>query len=279
MPIVNPSETKEILRQQNIRLTKKLGQHFLVDAHILDKIIAAAGLSAKDTVLEIGPGIGALTEALAAGAGRVIALEYDRRFISILRKTLAGKENVEIIEADAMDVDFSSLGANVMVSNLPYSIGTAALVKVLEEAPGITRIIVMLQKEVANRIMAEPGRKDYGVLAITVGCYASARIIAQVKMNSFLPPPEVESTLVELTRLSAPAFGNDTAGFILFTKDVFASRRKTVKTALTIGRNGISGKQAAAVIAEAGIDATARAETLPPDDLFRLFRALSCCKS
>lgn len=279
MPIVNPSTTKEILKKYSIHLTKRMGQHFLIDANILDKEITAAGLTPSDMVLEIGPGIGTLTEALAGHAGRVVAMEYDNRFIPILKETLTGKDNVEIVRGDAMKADLKSFGANVMVSNLPYNVGTAVLARVLQEVPGITRIVVMLQKEVVARLVAGPGSKDYGVLSITVGCYARASIVAEVKRNSFLPPPDVDSAIVALKRRPEPLFRSDTTGFIVFVKNLFAARRKTVKTALTIGANAVSSEKAAAAVTESGLDPTARAETLSVEKLFFLFRALQKAES
>jgi 16S rRNA (adenine1518-N6/adenine1519-N6)-dimethyltransferase len=272
--IVNPSTTKAILKKHNIHLTKKLGQHFLVDGNVLDKEIAAAGLTSKDIVLEIGPGIGTLTEALADKAGRVIAMEYDGRFVRILKETLPGKDNVEIVRGDAMKGDLESLGANVMVSNLPYNIGTAVLARVLQEVPRITRMVVMLQKEVVNRLVAGPGSKDYGVLAITVHCYAGASVFAEVKRKSFMPPPDVDSAIAVLERHPEPLFGTATPAFIGFVKNLFVARRKTVKKALTIGDNGVSAAAAAAAIAKSGLDPVARAETLSVEELFRLFGAL-----
>jgi 16S rRNA (adenine1518-N6/adenine1519-N6)-dimethyltransferase len=274
VPIVNPSVTKAILKKHDIHLTKKLGQHFLVDGNVLEKEITAAELTSKDIVLEIGPGLGTLTEVLAEHANRVVAVEYDSRFIRILAETLRNRDNVEIVRGDAMKADLESLGANVMVSNLPYNIGTAVLARVLQEVPGITRMVVMLQKEVVNRLVAGPGSKDYGVLAITVHCYASARVAAEVKRKSFMPPPDVDSAIAILERRPEPLFGPATPGFIGFVKNLFAARRKTVKTALTIGANGVSKAAAAAAVAKSGLDPAARAETLSVEKLFRLFGAL-----
>jgi 16S rRNA (adenine1518-N6/adenine1519-N6)-dimethyltransferase len=279
MVIVNPSETKAILRRYDIHLTKRLGQHFLIDANILDKEIAAAGLTPDDTVLEIGPGIGTLTEALAGHAGRVVAVEYDNRFISVLGETLKHKNNVEIVRGDAMEIDLGAFNANVMVANLPYNVGTAVLTRVLQKAPKISRIVVMLQKEVVARLAAGPGGKDYGVLSITAGCYATTSIVAEVKRNSFLPPPDVDSAIAVINRRPEPIFGADTPGFIAFVKTLFAARRKTIKPALTMGLDAISSEKAAAAVAKSGLEPSIRAETLSAEELYRLFRALGKARS
>lgn len=279
MPIVNPSETIKILRKHNIHLTKKLGQHFLIDANILAKQIDAANLAKTDVVLEIGPGIGTLTEALAGQAKRVVAVEYDRRFVDVLKETMVGLDNVTVVEADAMSVDLECLGANTLVSNLPYSIGTAVLTKVLTEAPAISRLVVMLQKEVVSRLTAAPGVKDYGVLAITTGCYATPKLITEVKRNSFLPPPEVDSAIVAVNRQPEPLFGAETPDFLEFVKGLFVSRRKTIKTALTLGRKGLSSQTAESVVTQAGLSPSVRAETLSAHELFRLFIANNAVKS
>ncbi len=274
MPIVNPSDTKAILKRYDIHLSKRLGQHFLIDANILAKEIAAANLTLNDTVLEIGPGIGTLTEALARKAGRVVAVEYDKRFISVLEGTLAGRDNVEIVRADAMEADLSAFGANVMVSNLPYNVGTAVIARILQDVPSITRLVVMLQKEVVNRLVAGPGSKDYGVLAITAGCYANVSVVSEAKRNSFLPPPDVDSSIATIERRPQPLFGPATPAFIAFVKRLFAARRKTVKTALTIGDNALAPAEATDIVLKSGLEPTVRAETMAPNELFLLYDLL-----
>lgn len=273
MPIVNPSTTKDILHANNIYLTKRLGQHFLIDGNILGKIIEAANLSKDDTVVEIGPGIGTLTEALAETAGRVIAIEYDRRFPEILQDTLGCLDNIEIIERDAMDVDFQTLGANKLAANLPYNIGTAAVAKILESAPAIKEITVMLQREVAARIIASPGNKDYGALTILVHSYADARLVTEVKKSSFLPPPAVDSTVIKLTRLAEPRFGADTQGFTWFVKRLFTNRRKALRGALKAA--GYTSPHVSLAENDSDLDFGARAEALKPEELYRIYRALS----
>jgi 16S rRNA (adenine1518-N6/adenine1519-N6)-dimethyltransferase len=272
VPIVNPSETKAILKQHNIHLTKRLGQHYLIDGNVLAKEIDVADLTKDNAVVEIGPGIGTLTEALAARAGRVIAIEFDSRIPPILRDTLAAFDNVEVVEQDAMTVDYSRLGVDSLVSNLPYNIGTALIAKVLTEAPNIKRLTVMIQKEVAARLVAAPGVKDYGVLAITVGCFAAARVVADVKRASFLPPPDVDSSIVVIDRLAEPPFGEDTPRFLAFVKTVFGMRRKTLSAVLAR-----SGHEAAAIsraFSESGVSSQARAETLSAPQLYRIYAGL-----
>lgn len=273
MPIVNPSITKEILHNHNIYLTKRLGQHFLVDGNILGKIIEAVNLTKDDTVVEVGPGIGTLTEPLAAAAGRVIAIEYDNRFPKILKDALGGSDNIEIIERDAMEVDFESLGAGKLAANLPYNIGTALVAKVLEFAPSIKEITVMLQKEVADRIMAKPGTKDFGAFTVLVHAYADVRMVTEVSRKSFLPPPAVESTVIKLVRLDKPRFGDQTRDFTVFAKKLFTNRRKALRGALKAA--GFPASAVSLAETDSDIDFGARAEALKPEELYRIYRALS----
>lgn len=273
MSLSSPSKTKEILRRYNIRLTKKLGQHFLVDANIIAKEITAAELTKVDTVLEVGPGIGALTEALAGKAGQVIAIEMDKRFMSIVKETLSGRPNVTVIRADALGFKLGTLGANKLISNLPYNIATPLIVKVLTEAPQITDATVMVQKEVAWRMTAPPGADDYGPLAIAVDAYAEARILFYVSPRSFLPPPEVESAVVAIKRRPQPLYGSDTPVFLLFVRELFTLRRKTVRSALKTRQPAVVSRVAEAVIAEAGLTSESRVEKLTPAELFKVFAA------
>lgn len=273
MPIVNPSTTKDILHEHNIYLTKKLGQHFLVDGNILGKIVEAADLTKDDVVAEVGPGIGTLTEALSDAAGRVIAVEYDRRFPEILKDTLGGRDNIDIVQMDAMDVDFEALGANKLVANLPYNIGTPLIARILETAPAIREMTVMLQKEVAERITASPGSKDFGSLTILVHCYADAASVVEVKRKSFLPPPAVDSTVIKLTRLAEPRFGEDTQGFTWFSKRLFTNRRKALRGALKAA--GYSSHHVSLAENDSDLDFGARAEALKPEQLYEIYRALN----
>ncbi len=258
-------------------MTKRLGQHFLVDGNVLEKELTAAALTKKDNVVEIGPGIGTLTQALAAQAGQVIAVEFDSRFPLILRETLAPAENVKIIEADAMSVDYGDLDVNCLVANLPYNIGTALIVKVLTDAPNIKRMTVMIQKEVAARLVAVPGTKDYGVLAVTIACYAIAATAGQVKRTSFLPPPDVDSAFVVLERLPVPAFGPETPAFLEFVKTVFSLRRKTLASALA--HAGYEPARIRGALAAAGTEERARAETLSPAEIYLVYAGLLSLES
>jgi 16S rRNA (adenine1518-N6/adenine1519-N6)-dimethyltransferase len=273
VPVINPSTTKDILHKHDIYLTKRLGQHFLIDGNILNKILEAAALTKDDVVAEVGPGIGTLTQPLAAAAGRVLAVEYDKRFPAILKETLGSPDNVEIIVSDAMDVDFESLGANKLVSNLPYNIGTPLLAKILEDAPAIKEMTVMLQKEVAARITAEPRTKDYGALTILVHCYADAITVTEVKRKSFLPPPAVDSTVIKLTRLDQPRYGAETQGFTWFVKRLFNNRRKALRGALKAA--GYTAPHVSLAENDSDLDFGARAEALKPEQLYEIYRALS----
>lgn len=241
--IVRPSKTKEILKKYDIRLTKRLGQHFLVDGNILRKEVEAAQLTSGDTVLEIGPGIGTLTEGLASEAKKVVAIELDRKFITILKETLASYANVHIVEGDALRLDLCSLlggpDSYKLVSNLPYNIAAPAIVKVLEGCPSINFLVVMVQKEIAERMLAQAGEKDYGVFSLKVQYHADIEKILEVSRHVFLPPPRVDSAIVKLTRLRQPRVSvDDEAAFFRLIQVIFQQRRKMVRAAL-LGAKGL----------------------------------------
>lgn len=283
--IVHPSKTKEILRKYNIRLTKRLGQHFLVDENILKKEVEAAQLTSRDTVLEIGPGIGTLTEGLASKAKRVIAVELDRKFITILKETLALYPNIHIVEGDALRLDlWSLLGAGApntykLVSNLPYNIASPAIVKVLEECSSINLMVVMVQREIAERMLARAGEEDYGVFSLKVQYHADVVKISEVSRHVFLPPPRVDSTIVRLTRLRKPrvSVDNETAFFQLI-QAIFQQRRKMLRAAL-VGAKDLpySVSQIAAALRSlesGGFRVTSRAELLNLSDLALIYKTL-----
>ena len=200
-----PQNTIEILQRYNFSFQKKFGQNFLIDPHVLDKIITAAQISKEDTVLEIGPGIGTMTQYLAETAGKVIAVEIDKNLIPILTDTLGGYENVQIINEDILKIDINELvmeengGKPVKVAaNLPYYITTPIIMGLFESHVPVESITVMVQKEVADRMQTGPGSKDYGALSLAVQYYASPYIVANVPPNCFMPRPKVGSAVIRL---------------------------------------------------------------------------------
>ena len=202
-----PKNTIEILQKYQFRFQKKFGQNFLIDTHVLEKIVAAAEVTKEDLVLEIGPGIGTLTQYLCEAAREVVAVEIDRNLIPILEDTLSGYENVTILNGDILKIDLNQLvqekngGRPIkVVANLPYYITTPIIMGLLEEHVPLVSITVMIQKEVAERMKAGPGSKDYGALSLAVQYYADAYLAANVPPNCFMPRPGVGSAVIRLTR-------------------------------------------------------------------------------
>ena len=204
----NFKNTQEIIKKHNFSIQKKYGQNFLIDEHVLNKIIAAAELSKDDYVIEIGPGIGTMTERMAPECKHVTAIEIDKELIPILSETLSGFDNVDIINEDVLKVDLNKLIAErndnkpvKVVANLPYYITTPIIMSLLENKIPIDTITVMVQKEVADRMMVGPGTKDYGALSLAVQYYAKPYIVANVPMNCFIPRPNVASAVIRLHHL------------------------------------------------------------------------------
>jgi 16S rRNA (adenine1518-N6/adenine1519-N6)-dimethyltransferase len=265
---------RQLLRRYRLTAKKHLGQHFLVDPNVLDRILDAADLSSADTVLEVGPGLGLLTQALARRCGRVVAIEVDRRLIAVLGETLAGLTNVEIVPADVLTVDPAALadGPYLVVANLPYYITSPVLRHFLEAARQPDRLVVMVQKEVADRIVAKPGALS--VLAISVQVYGTPRIVTVVPPSAFLPPPEVASAVLRIdvhpTPLVAP---DEREWFFKVVNAGFSHPRKQLHNALAQALWFEPGGAMAALEA-AGIDPMRRAQTLSIDEWRRLARAI-----
>lgn len=280
--IVNPSITKAILKEHGIRLTKRLGQHFLIDRNILEKEIGAARLTKNDTVVEVGPGIGTLTEALAEHAGRVVAIEFDDRFVRVLFDMLAAFKNVVIVREDALRVDYDKLlatapagGRAKLVANLPYNIATPIISHVLENVTSIEMMVVMVQKEVGRRLLALPGTKDYGFFTLKTHFFADAEQVAVVPRTVFLPPPKVDSMIVRLTRRPPAAVVSEPAEFFDFLRVCFSERRKSLGAILAGRVREVYGDAAAdravAGIERLGIDRKRRPETLDLPGFAALF--------
>lgn len=254
----------------HIRAKKSLGQNFLKDPYYLQKIVDAAQVNAEDQVLEIGPGLGHLTQALAKRAGKVLALELDDRLIPILKQDFREKNNVEIVQADALEYSYESLsGKWKVVANLPYYISTPVIQRLLAARNKFKSFTLMLQKEVAGRIASPPGSKEYGYLSVLVQLHADPRIEFKVPPGAFTPVPEVDSTVITLTlrdHLSVPAINEDF--FVQVIKAAFSQRRKTLRNALK--QLKIPLEKLASVSEESGIDLGRRAETLSVQEFGKL---------
>jgi len=283
-PIAAPSRTKEIIRRHGFTFKKSLGQNFLIDGRVLDKIIAAADLDKSKGALEIGPGIGALTERLAQHAGTVVALEIDRRLIPILDEVLAPYDNVRVIQADVLKTDlrriweehFAGCLEVSVVANLPYYITTPIVMKLLEERLPVRHIVVMVQKEVARRMAAGPGSKDYGSLSIAVQYHCTAELVTEVPPGAFVPPPGVDSTVIRLTRREAPAIRvTSEKRFFRIVQAAFAQRRKTIVNNLSVLAGKDRKAEIAALLEKIGINPERRAETLSLEEFASLEGALA----
>ena len=236
----NPQNTIEILQKYQFSFQKKFGQNFLIDAHVLDKIIRAADIGKDDMVLEIGPGIGTMTQYLAEAAGKVIAVEIDRNLIPILQDTLDGYENVRLINEDVLKLDLRKLvqeeneGKPVkVVANLPYYITTPIIMGLFEGSVPVSSITVMVQKEVAERMKSGPGNKDYGALSLAVQYYADTYLVANVPPNCFMPRPKVGSAVIRLTRHERPPVETvDEKLMFDIIRASFNQRRKTLANGL-----------------------------------------------
>jgi len=236
----NPQKTIEIIKKYEFAFQKKFGQNFLIDTHVLDKIIAAAGVTKDDCVLEIGPGIGTMTQYLAENARHVVAVEIDSNLIPILNETLADYENVTVIHADILKVNINQITEQYnggrpikVVANLPYYITTPIIMGLFENLVPIDNITVMVQKEVADRMQVGPGSKDYGALSLAVQYYADPYIVANVPPNCFMPRPNVGSAVIRLTRHKEPPVKTEDPGLMFrLIRASFNQRRKTLQNGL-----------------------------------------------
>ena len=264
--LINPQNTIALIKEYEFSFKKRFGQNFLIDSHVLDKIIQGAGITKEDTVLEIGPGIGTLTQALCEAAGEVIAVEIDQDLIPILEKTLGSYQNVRIINQDILKLDLGQLSEKPLkvVANLPYYITTPIIMGLFESGAPLVSITVMVQKEVAERMQAAPGGKDYGALSLAVQYYAEAQVIANVPPNCFIPRPNVGSAVIRLTKhLEPPVKPRDEAFMFRVIRAAFGQRRKTLVNALRNDQNlSLGREQLEAVLSEMGLPATVRGERL-----------------
>lgn len=279
MDLADPRTLGGVLRRHGVRAATSIGQHFLVDAGVLAAIVEAAELSAADDVVEVGPGPGVLTAALAAHARSVTTIEVDERMVAVLRDTLGGRGNVRVVHGDALAVDLFSLGEHPptrIVANLPYQITTPLLERFLVDPRRPPLVVVLVQEEVARRMAAEPGSstpRDRGFLSILVQSFADARLVRRVPPAAFRPPPRVSSAVVALRTRARPAFAPlEQRAFLRFVSDVFRHRRKQLRSALR-HEAGLDRARADAVLAVAAIDPSRRPEELSLDEWLALARA------
>ncbi|WP_275120589.1 16S rRNA (adenine(1518)-N(6)/adenine(1519)-N(6))-dimethyltransferase RsmA [Alkalihalobacterium chitinilyticum] len=281
--IATPIRTRAILEKYKFSFKKSLGQNFLIDLNILARILDAAGVNEQVGAIEIGPGIGALTEQLAKRADKVVAFEIDQRLLPVLGDTLSPYDNVKIIHSDVLKADVSQVmreefkeGQDVMVvANLPYYVTTPILMKLLEEKLPIKRIVVMIQKEVADRIAAKPGSKDYGSLSIAAQYYAKAETVFTVPKTVFVPQPNVESAVLRLTiREEPPVEVEDESFFFEVIRSSFAQRRKTIFNNLTHHFGKDRKEQIEVALTTASVDPKRRGETLSIEEFAQLSNEL-----
>ena len=275
----NPQRTIEVIKKYEFCFQKKFGQNFLIDGHVLDKIIAGAGVTKDDMVLEIGPGIGTMTQYLAEAAGKVVAVEIDRNLLPILQETLADYDNVKVIHADVLSLDLEKLvqeengGRPIkVVANLPYYITTPIIMALFEQHVPLANVTVMVQKEVAARMKSGPGSKDYGALYLAVQYYAEPYIVANVPCNCFMPRPNVDSAVIRLTRYEEPPVQvNDEKMLFKIIRASFNQRRKTLQNGLNNSSElNFTKDQLAAAIAEAGFSPSVRGEALTLEQFAKL---------
>ncbi|MCR4420343.1 MAG: 16S rRNA (adenine(1518)-N(6)/adenine(1519)-N(6))-dimethyltransferase RsmA [Clostridia bacterium] len=277
--LASPAVTRAVVRRFNLRPRPRRGQHFLVSRETVRRIVAAADLGPDDVVVEVGSGLGTLTRALAATAGRVVALEVDAGLLPVLGYTVGALANVRIVLADVRRTSLSGLAREEgatrfkVVANLPYYLTSAFLRQLLTREPGFTLAVLTVQREVAERLLAVPGSKAYGLLTVAVSYFAEVRRIAEVGREKFWPRPEVDSTVVRLVRRSQPPVEvGDEEFFFGLVRAGFGRRRKILLNALEAGL-GLPKERVRAVLSEQGFSETCRAEELSLEDYAALSRA------
>ncbi len=277
--LINPKKTIEVLQKYDFKFAKKFGQNFLIDEHVLGKIIDVAEINEDDCVLEIGPGIGTMTQALANAAGHVVTVEIDNKLIPILEDTLSEFSNVTVINDDIMKVDIGELvkkynGGRPMklVANLPYYITTPIIMSLLEKHVPLESITVMVQREVALRMQAGPGSKDYGALSLAVQYYGEPYLAANVPQNCFMPRPNVDSAVIHLKIYDKPPVEvKDERLMFLLIRASFAQRRKTLVNGVANSAElSFTKDQVASALEKMGIKADVRGETFTLTEFARL---------
>ena len=270
------TQARDLARRHGIRPSKALGQNFVVDPNTIRRIVRLAGITGADDVLEIGAGLGALTLALSEAAHHVTAVELDRRVLPALEEVVGPCANVTVVAGDAMDLDYAGLLAgrrHHLVANLPYNIATPLLATLLAEVPAIEEFVVMVQREVGERLVAPPGSKTYGAVSVLVAYHCATALLGRVPATVFWPVPAVESVLIRLSRRPAGVDVDPTA-LMRVVHAAFAERRKTIRNSLASSLH-LPAADVEAAAARAGLDPGARAETLALADFSRLTHALA----
>ena len=279
----NSSNTIEVLKKYGFRFQKRYGQNFLIDSHILEKIIEAAEITKEDMVLEIGPGIGTMTQYLAEHAREVVAVEIDKTLIPILEDTLSAYDNVTVINEDILKVDIEALAREKngnrpikVVANLPYYITTPIIMGLFESHTPLASITIMVQKEVADRMQAGPGTKDYGALSLAVQYYAKPELMMNVSPGCFIPKPNVGSAVIRLTRYEQnPVQVKDEDFLFSLIRAAFGQRRKTLVNSLTNASFlSVSKEEILRALSEMGISETVRGEALTLEEFAKLSNLL-----
>lgn len=275
-------KTKQIIKKYDFNFKKNFGQNFLVDERVLDKIVDAADIGENDLVIEVGPGIGTLTQAMAKKAGKVTAVEIDRTLVPILEELLEDYDNVEIINEDILKVDLNALierhkGMNVkMAANLPYNITTPIIMTILEKHIPMESLTVMIQKEVACRMNAKPSTKDYGSLSLVTRYYCEPYLVANVPQNCFMPRPNVDSAVIKLTVLDKPPVDvKDEDFFFEFIKAAFSQRRKTLVNCIyNSGILNMNKEEIGSLLSSLGFDEKVRGESLTLQDFAKICNSI-----
>ena len=274
--------TKEVVQKHNFKFSKSLGQNFLIDTNVIDRILEGARVKEGDYVIEVGPGIGTLTKEMGRSAEKVVAIEIDKTLIPILEETLEDFPNIEVINQDILKVNVQELvkeklngGPVKLVANLPYYITTPIVMKFLEEDIPVTDIVVMVQKEVADRMNAKPNTKDYGALSVAVQYYCDTEIVAKAPRHMFMPQPNVDSTVIGLHVREEQIYHVDNEDIFFKTvKASFGQRRKPLLNSLG-GLGFLSKDQIKEALKEANIDEKRRGETLSIEEFASLSNAVN----
>ena len=282
--LVNPQKTIEVIQKNEFAFQKRFGQNFLVDARVLDKIIQSAGVTKEDCVLEVGPGIGTMTQALSEAARQVVAVEIDDHLIPILQETLKECPNVKVIHGDILKTDVKAIADEYnegcplhVIANLPYYITTPIIMGLFESGVPLNSITIMVQKEVADRMKAEPGTKDYGALSLAVQYYAEPYLVANVPPNCFIPRPNVGSAVIRLTRHEQPPVQvADEKLMFRLIRAAFNQRRKTLANSLNNSPELFFPKeQIQEAIAALDVSPSVRGEALSLEQFAQLANLLS----
>lgn len=280
----SPKVMKEVLEKYKFRFSKGLGQNFLIDGNVLNKICDGAEITDNDYVVEVGPGIGVLTQFLCERAKKVVAVELDQRLIPILENdTLSEYDNFEVVHGDILKIDLNKLIEEKLdnqsikiVANLPYYITTPIIMKILESNFNVDKMVVMVQKEVALRMQANPGTKDYGALSVAVQYYSDPKIIVDVPSSVFMPRPNVDSAVILLDIYKQPPVEvEDKELMFKIVKAAFGKRRKTLVNSLSLGNIGLTKEEVKEILTEADIDHKIRGEKLFIEDFAKLSNIVS----